>query len=54
MLHDDALEQQLRAHYASEFSKATGVSEIPVAEATPVLGAHAGPGAAGIAVLGLD
>jgi hypothetical protein len=32
----------------------TGLEDIPVVEATPVLGAHSGPGAAGIAVLGLE
>jgi uncharacterized protein len=50
--HVDAPE--LAAHYVKEIKSATGLRDVPVAEATPVLAAHAGPGAAGIAVLGLD
>ena len=32
----------------------TGLTDVPVMEVSAVLAAHAGPGAAGIAVLGLD
>ncbi len=41
-------------YYVSRIEKLTGLKDIPVVEATAVLGAHAGPGAAGIAVLGLE
>jgi DegV family protein with EDD domain len=45
---------ELAEHYVEEIKSATGLRDVPVAEATPAIGAHAGPGAAGIAVLGLD
>lgn len=42
------------ACYVESIRRLTGIQDVPVAEATPVLGCHSGPGAAGIAVLGLD
>lgn len=42
------------AYYLKHLRRLTGQKDIPVVEATPVLGAHVGPGAAGIAVLGLE
>ncbi len=42
------------AFYLKRLRRLTGLTDIPVVEATPVLGAHVGPGAAGIAVLGLE
>jgi len=40
-------------YYVENIRRLTGLDDVPVAEATPVLGCHSGPGAAGIAVLGL-
>jgi hypothetical protein len=40
--------------YRDRIRELTGLSEVPVMEVSAVLAAHAGPGAAGIAVLGLD
>ena len=40
-------------YYVENIRRLTGL-DVPIAEATPVLGCHSGPGAAGIAVLGLD
>ncbi len=41
-------------YYVKAIKGLTGLEEVPVIEATPVLGSHSGPGAAAIAVLGLD
>ena len=41
-------------YYMKAIKGLTGLEEVPVIEATPVLGSHSGPGAAAIAVLGLD
>lgn len=40
--------------YLKKVREWTGIDDIPLVEATPVLGAHSGPGAGAIAVLGLD
>ncbi len=50
--HVDA--QREADYYVSRIEKLTGLKDVPVVEATAVLGAHVGPGAAGIAVLGLE
>jgi hypothetical protein len=42
------------AFFVEGVRRLTGIRDVPVSEATPVLGCHSGPGAAGIAVLGLD
>lgn len=41
-------------YYVRAIRDLTGLEDVPVIEATPVLGSHSGPGAAAIAVLGLD
>ena len=41
-------------YYVDRIETLTGLKDVPVVEATAVLGAHVGPGAAGIAVLGLE
>jgi len=41
-------------YYKERIAALTGITDIPVVEVSAVLAAHAGPGAAGIAVLGLD
>jgi DegV family protein with EDD domain len=41
-------------YYVSRIEKLTGLKDVPVVEVTAVLGAHVGPGAAGIGVLGLE
>ena len=46
--HADA--PKLAARYVERLRERTGVDEIPIVEVSPALGAHAGPGAAGIAV----
>lgn len=43
---------ELAAWYKRQMEKVTGLSGIPIMDAASVLAAHAGPGAAGIAVLG--
>ena len=45
---------ELGAYYRDRLQAMTGLTHIPVVEVSAVLAAHAGPGAAGIAVLGLD
>lgn len=40
--------------YRDRIRDLTGLADIPVVEVSAVLAAHAGPGAAGIAILGLD
>ena len=49
--HMDAPE--VARYYAERIRALAGIADVPVVEATPVLGAHSGPGAAAIAVLGL-
>jgi hypothetical protein len=41
-------------YYVKAIKTQAGLEDVPVIEATPVLGSHSGPGAAAIAVLGLD
>jgi fatty acid-binding protein DegV len=40
--------------YRDRVRELTGLVDVPVVEVSAVLAAHAGPGAAGIAILGLD
>ena len=42
------------AYYKERVERLTGLKDVPVVEVSAVLAAHGGPGAAGIAVLGLD
>lgn len=41
-------------YYRERVRTLTGLEDVPIVEVSPVLAAHAGPGAAGLAVLGLD